>query len=269
MPVKLINNHQMYYEIHGEGEPVICSGGWGTFCHGNVEHLPRGLTDRFTVIIFDHRGIGQSDDDLSVPSTTRLYADDVISLMDILGIDNAHLVGIIGIGACIFQEVAIARPDLVKTMVNTGTWARPDKKFFDQLSLWLEVHKIMGFEAFQKMVTMEGFNPDFYAENKAKLIGPNGAWSDLKGNFVTHQRLTEAGLSHDSLDRLSLIKAPTLVMHNGLDFITAPRLTMPVEQQIPRAEGYWMRDAAHVVTGKEARIEFCNVLLGFLEKYSD
>ena len=147
MPVKLINNHQMYYEIHGKGEPVICSGGWGTFCHGNVEHLPRGLTDRFTVIIFDHRGIGQSDDNLSVPSTTRLYADDVISLMDILGIDNAHLVGIIGIGACIFQEVAIARPDLVKTMVNTGTWARPDRKFFDQLSLWLEVHKIMGFEA--------------------------------------------------------------------------------------------------------------------------
>ena len=38
--------------------------------------------------------------------------------MDTLGIDNAHLVGIIGIGACIFQEVAIARPDLVKTMVN-------------------------------------------------------------------------------------------------------------------------------------------------------
>ena len=111
----------MYYEIHGEGEPLICSGGWGTFCHGAASHLPRGLKDRFKVIIFDHRGIGDSDDDLSVPSTTRLYADDVISLLDLLGIDEVHLVGIIGIGACISQEVAISRPDLVKTMVNTGT----------------------------------------------------------------------------------------------------------------------------------------------------
>ena len=51
----------------------------------------------------------------------------------------------------------------------------------------------------------------------------------------------------ESLDRLVSIQAPTLVMHNGLDFITAPRLTMPVEQNIPGAEGYWMRNAAHVV----------------------
>jgi len=103
MPIAKLNNHNMYYEIHGEGEPLICSGGWGTFCHGAAGHLPRGLTDRFKVIIFDHRGIGESDDDLSVPSTTRLYADDVICLLDLLGIDEVHLVGIIGIGACIFQ----------------------------------------------------------------------------------------------------------------------------------------------------------------------
>jgi hypothetical protein len=31
VPLISVNNHQMYYEIHGTGEPVICSGGWGTF----------------------------------------------------------------------------------------------------------------------------------------------------------------------------------------------------------------------------------------------
>ena len=29
-----LNNHEMYYEIHGSGPPAICMGGWGTFCHG-------------------------------------------------------------------------------------------------------------------------------------------------------------------------------------------------------------------------------------------
>ncbi len=266
MPITHVNGHGMYYEVHGSGEPLICSGGWGTFCHGDVGHLPRGLTDRFKVIIFDHRGIGQSTDHPGVRSTTRLYADDVIGLVNELGITRAHFVGIIGIGACIFQEVAIQRPDLVRSLVNTGTWARPDEKFFDQLTLWLDVHREMGFLAFQQMVVMEGFSPEFYGRNKAKLLGVNGGWRDLNGNLETHERLTEAGLSHDTLDRLYKIKAPTLVMHNGMDFITAPRLTVPVEQGISGARGHWMPDAAHVVTGRCARAEFCEVLLKFLNE---
>jgi hypothetical protein len=40
----------MDYEIHGAGEPVICSGRWGAFCHGDVGHLPRGLADRYKVV---------------------------------------------------------------------------------------------------------------------------------------------------------------------------------------------------------------------------
>jgi hypothetical protein len=56
-------------------------------------------------------------------------------------------------------------------------------------------------------------------------------------------------------------------MHNGLDFITAPRMTLPVEQGIPGARGHWMREAAHVATGREARAEFCDVLLGFLGEH--
>ena len=271
MPVISVNNHDMYYEVHGEvqggGAPVICSGGWGTFCHGDVGHLPRGLTERHQVVIFDHRGIGQSSDDPRVPSTTRLYADDVIGLVTELGITNAHFVGIIGIGACIFQEVAIQRPDLVRSMVNTGCWARPDRKFIDQLTLWLDVHRGMGFEGFQRMVVMEGFDPEFYAAKKASLLGPEGAWRDLNGRIDTHQRLTEAGLCHDTLDRLGEITAPTLVMHNGLDFITAPRLTLPVEHGIPGARSHWMREAAHVATGRAARAEFCDVLLGFLAEH--
>jgi pimeloyl-ACP methyl ester carboxylesterase len=264
VPLIRINHHDMYYEIHGAGEPVICSGGWGTFCHGDVGHLPRGLTDRYRVVIFDHRGIGRSSDDGAVASTTRLYADDVIGLAAALGIARAHFVGIIGIGACIFQEVAIQRPDLVRGLVNTGTWARPDAKFRDQLALWLDVHREMGFAAFQRMVVMEGFSPAFYNENKTKLLGPDGGWRDLNGHVETHARLTEAGLSHDTLDRLERITAPTLVMHNGRDVITPPRLTVPVEQGIPGAQAHWMPEAAHVATGRVARAEFCDVLLGFL-----
>jgi len=45
MPVARINDHNMYYEVLGQGEPVLCMGGWGTFCHENHGQLARGLTD--------------------------------------------------------------------------------------------------------------------------------------------------------------------------------------------------------------------------------
>ena len=264
MPLIKINNHAMYYEVIGSGDPVICSGGWGTFCHGASNKLPRGLTDQYSVVIYDHRGIGESDDNLNEPSTTKIYAQDVIGLVSHLCIDHAHFVGIIGIGACIFQEVAIQRPDLVRSLVNTGTWALPDVKFADQLKFWLDVHREMGFEAFQRMLVLESFSQEFYVKNKDKLLGPEGAWSELNGNIQAHQRLTEASLSHNTLDRLEKVTAPALVMHNGRDSITAPRLTVPVEEKIPGARGHWMPRATHVATGREARKEFCDVLLGFL-----
>ena len=91
MPVAQINGHAMYYEIHGQGDPLICSGGWGTFCHGGERHVPEGLIDRHQVILFDHRAIGESSDDPKVPASTGLYADDVIGLLEHLGLQVNRL----------------------------------------------------------------------------------------------------------------------------------------------------------------------------------
>ena len=60
MPLARINDHDMYYEVLGFGEPVLLMGGWGTFCHENHHHLPRGLTDSYQVVLFDYRGIRDS-----------------------------------------------------------------------------------------------------------------------------------------------------------------------------------------------------------------
>jgi 3-oxoadipate enol-lactonase len=39
MPIARINNHDMYYEVIGQGDPVLCMGGWGSFCRDNHHHL--------------------------------------------------------------------------------------------------------------------------------------------------------------------------------------------------------------------------------------
>ncbi|MFH6786948.1 MULTISPECIES: alpha/beta fold hydrolase [Methylobacterium] len=267
MPSATINGHRMHYEVHGTGEPVILSGGWGTFCHGGERHLPQGLAERYSVVIFDHRGIGESDDDLAVPATTALYAEDVIGLSQHLGIERAHLVGLIGMGACIMQEVAIRRPELARSMVNTGAWIAVDRFLADQLRMLLDVHAESGFLTFQKVVSLLSFEPDYYARTIDRLLGEHGVWSELNGRVPAHARLIEACLNHDARDRAGAIRAPTLVQHAGLDQVTGPRTTKPIEAAIPNAEGLDMPLAAHVIAGSKRKAEFADALLGFLARH--
>ena len=267
MPTAQINGHTMYYEIHGQGDPAICMGGWGTFCHGGERNLARGLTDRYSVLLIDYRGIGESDDDLSVAPSMTLFADDVIGLLDHLGWTNVHFIGLVGMGACISQRVAIARPDLVRSMVNMGAWARCDDFLRDQLEMFGTVHRDSGFEAFQKFVTVMSFLPEYYNENKNKLLGPNGGWKELNGHYEAHARFIEACINHDVWDELQHVQCPTLVIHAGQDLVTSPRTTEPLERLIPGAEGVTMEDVAHVVAGKDQKIRFCNILLPWLEQH--
>lgn len=266
MPIAKINNHDMYYEVHGSGDPLICMGGWDTFCHGREKFLARGLIDRYSVVIFDYRGIGDSNDDLSVQPSMELHADDVIGLLDELGYSNVHFVGLVGMGACVAQQVAIKRPDLVRSMLNMGAWASVDPFLADQLKLFRNMHEHAGFFAFQECVAVLSFLPDYYNANRDKLLGEGGVWWALHEKFTAHNRLVEACLSHDVQDQLQQIKAPSFIIHAGNDIVTSPRNTMPIEQAIPGAKGYMWEEVGHVVAGKAEKIQYCELLYGFLNE---
>jgi pimeloyl-ACP methyl ester carboxylesterase len=267
MPTAFINGHQMYYEVLGQGDPVLCMGGWGTFCHDNHHHLARGLTDRYQVILFDYRGICDSGDDLSQPSTMALHADDAIGLLDHLQVKNVHLVGLVGMGACVAQEIAIRRPDLARSMLNTGAWCEVDDFLRDQLEMFRWLHRDAGFFAFQKAVTLLSFTPEYYNENRDKLLGPQGGWKELNGRYEAHSRLIDACVNFDSRERLAAVRCPTLVIHAALDQVTSPRTTVPIEQSIPGAIGETWNDLAHVVAGKVQKIRFCERLFAWLASH--
>jgi pimeloyl-ACP methyl ester carboxylesterase len=267
MPTAHINNHEMYYEIHGQGDPAICMGGWGSYCHGGEKNLARGLTDRYQVLLIDYRGIGDSTDDSALEPSMSLHADDVIGLIDHLGWSDVHFIGLVGMGACIGQEVAVRRSELVRSMVNMGAWASVDPYLHDQLSVFRDIHRDSGFFAFQRHVCVMSFLPEYYNANRDKLLGPQGPWSELNGRYEAHARLVEACLRHDITDRLGQIRAPSLIIHAGKDMVTSPRYTLPLEQGIPGAEGVMMEDVAHVVAGKEQKIAFCDILFSFLERH--
>ncbi len=265
MPTARINDHDMYYEVLGSGDPVLLMGGWGTFCHDNHHHLPRGLTDRHQVVLFDYRGIGESTDDHRVPSTMQLHAADATGLLDHLGLERVHLVGLVGMGACICQEIALQRPELARSMLNTGAWCEVDDFLRDQLEMFRWIHRDCGFAAFQQAVTLLSFTPEYYNANKSKLLGPQGGWKELNGRYEAHSRLVDACVGFNSRDRLVNVRCPTLIIHAALDVVTSPRTTVPIERAIPGARGETWEDLAHVVAGKEQKIRFCRTLFDWLQ----
>ena len=116
---------------------------------------------------------------------------------------------------------------------------------------------------FQRWVCAYSFDADYYNANAHRLVGPQGPWRELDGKIETHERFIEASVRHDVLEDLKAIACPTLILHAGLDTITGPRTTLPLEQAIPGARGVTFEDAAHVLAGKVMRQRFADVLYEF------
>ena len=105
-------------------------------------------------------------------SDAELHANDAIGLLDYLGLKRVHLMGLVGMGACVCQEIAIRRPDLARSMLNMGAWCEVDDFLRDQLEMFRWIHRDLGFYDFQKAVTLLSFDAEFYNANKARLLGP-------------------------------------------------------------------------------------------------
>jgi pimeloyl-ACP methyl ester carboxylesterase len=118
MPKANIHGINLYYQVHGEGAPLVMVQGFGGG-HRGWFFQTRAFKKYFQVIIFDNRGIGRSD---KAPGqyTVRDLADEAIGLMDYLHIDKAHILGM-SMGGMVAQELAINYPDRLKKLVLT--WA--------------------------------------------------------------------------------------------------------------------------------------------------
>jgi pimeloyl-ACP methyl ester carboxylesterase len=58
-----------------------------------------------------------------------------------------------------------------------------------------------------------------------------------------------------------------LIIHAAKDLVTGPRTTIPIEEQLPNARGVTMEEVAHVVAGREQKMEFCEILFSFLRQH--
>jgi 3-oxoadipate enol-lactonase len=189
MPYVKVNDIQMYYEIHGDGEPLLLIVGLATDI-SEWDGIIRWLAKTYKVLAFDNRGAGRTDKPDTLYSI-EMMADDTAGLMQALGIQQAHILGI-SMGGRIALALALQHPKSVKKLVLVSTSARSIKNwrryFFGILSSM----------------------PIF----RSKYPQPHYA-------FV---RQRQASFVYNCTDKLHELHIPTVIMHGKKDRIVPYKL---------------------------------------------
>jgi pimeloyl-ACP methyl ester carboxylesterase len=259
------NGQELYFEVHGEGPPLVMVMGIGYDATlWTLAQVP-ALSRTFQVVIFDNRDAGRSSK-ASGPYTIGDMADDVAGLMDALRIDRAHLLGL-SMGGMIAQEFALRHAGRLQRLVLSGCGAAPARVAFDPIRTWNwvkstdqtgEVFAGQQFtwlfsntfrrnrEAVQQTLALLASNPH--------PIGPEA-----------YNRQAEAYLQYDALDRLAGVRSATLVIAGEQDLLTPPWICREVADRIPgcRFEIITGEGSSHVVP-IERPDEFNDLVATFL-----
>ena len=114
----LVDGARTYYEVRGQGEPLVLLHGGGVTADSWSAQIP-ALAERFRVYAPERRGHGRTPD-VAGPVSSGLLAADTVALLEQLGTGPVHLVGW-SAGGTVALRVALSRPDLVRKLVLIST----------------------------------------------------------------------------------------------------------------------------------------------------
>ncbi|MCA9958095.1 MAG: alpha/beta fold hydrolase, partial [Anaerolineales bacterium] len=111
MPYQQVGDIQLYYEIHGTGEPVLLLHGLGSSVEDWELQLPL-FSQKYQVVVVDVRGHGRSGKP-SGPYSVPQFAADITAFIEQLGLAPLHMLGL-SMGGMIAFQTAVDRPDLLR-----------------------------------------------------------------------------------------------------------------------------------------------------------
>jgi len=110
-----VNGLQMYYEIHGTGQPLVLLHGAFSAIGTSFAQLLPGLTERRQVVAFELQGHGHTAD-IDRPLTLEALADDVAAAIDQLGLGRADILGY-STGAAVALHIVLRHPEVVRKLL--------------------------------------------------------------------------------------------------------------------------------------------------------
>ncbi|MHA6794306.1 alpha/beta fold hydrolase [Pseudonocardia bannensis] len=247
MPMVRTGDVDMHYEESGSGDPIVWIPGTGLAGSMWHTHQVAHFQDRYRCLTLDLRGSGRTVGG-HLPPTVADLAADVIGLMDALDLPPAHVVGL-SLGSAVAQEIALLRPDRVRSVVLAATWSSTER----------EKHMQRHFAS--RLYALENGPVDVYAQFAFWMSSPSvideepdlqaAVEAELRRHMSTRLDGTaahfRADLVHETAERLPQITCPTLVVYGEEDRITLPRYNERVAAAIPGAAVARIPRAGHLV----------------------
>ena len=256
MPEAVINGFRMYYETHGTGVPLVMIHGGlggGEGCAQMMEHHAEILSGTFQVISYDRRAAGRSEtpgDGYSIPN----FADDLLALLDHLGVDRAHVLGS-SAGGPIALRFALEHPErtLSLLLINTMTYVQESEREVRQREL----------DEIKQVLAENG-------KEAAVATGLNSRWPGLRESdperFATLQAINLEQFDgivktiqsyldiQDSLEsRLHEVTMPSMIVHGDADSRIDIMCGLQLHQGIAGSEFHVIPGAEHGLLTNEAR----------------
>lgn len=245
MPRVQVGDIQVSYMVRGEGEPLLLISGFGSNSAGWRPEFVEGLAESFQVITFDNRGTGESDQP-DAPYSIAGMADDGVGLLNELGIERAHVVGI-SMGGMIAQELALRHPERVAGLVLgcTNCGGTDSVSASEEIIQLLAIPPDMDRREAVRRGWPAGFTDEFIAGNEALL------WQQAERSLVNptplyaRDRQMAAIQEWGSGDRLGEVQIPTLVITGDLDQLVPPENSRIIQERIAGSRLEVVEGAAH------------------------
>jgi 3-oxoadipate enol-lactonase len=255
------NGQRLYYEIHGEGEPLLCVMGLAVDTLGWTLQVP-AWSQYFRTIVFDNRDVGQSSL-AGEPYEVADMARDALALADALELESFHLVGL-SMGGAIAQEMALAAPERVRTLTlcvtfgGGGRWAREHARGWARRAAGRPREDALDELLLLCLSEQTYENAELVDFLKAQMLAnPHPQQPEA---FV---RQLTATSRHEARDRLDQLSMPVHVIGAEYDILLPVWKSRELAQLIPGAKLTVLEGAAHGVNLERAE-EFNAAVLDFL-----
>jgi len=252
----------MGYRSYGNGHPLVMIMGYGNTMRLWEPGLIQALSSHFKLIIFDNRGMGNTEVGQR-PFTLEQFADDTVGLMDALGIRQAHVLGW-SMGALIAEEVALRHPGKVNKLILYA--AHCDANLFPPTP-----------EVIQKLTDLSGspreqglrfistlFPPDWLRSNQERI---KEIFYHPLGNIppeTMNKQSMAIGKWKGCCDRLGEIKNSTLVITGADDILVPPQNANYLAGKIPDAQLVSYENGGHGLMFQYPE-KFCGKVIDFLK----
>lgn len=221
MPYAQTGDIRICYETYGDGVPFLFISGTGWPGEPWKLSQVRAFSDRYRVIIYDHRGVGKSDAP-DGPYSTRQFADDAAKLLDVIGINEpVHIIGH-SMGGRVCQWLALDYPERVRSMIlaASGSGAMGNKEYHRGLAPHSVERMIEGgYEGYMREHFKSSFFfPSWFVKEHPEVVEKlfQAFWEN-RPPLRPYLRHVIARNQHETGDLLHKVSVPTLVLVGSED----------------------------------------------------